>query len=175
MCVFITLAVPARHAALVKQMAGRDFSIRPQLNETIAKHVGDRATFVMTVGGCSCDLYASESNARAVAVAKERDAAQRKYAKLGWSAAKIERALAARHTSADRAREFTGLRQDARDLIAGIAEAVGEVGLLVHDYAGKIDEETVIGRQGGVATPDDLRAGTTSIVEDVVVWIVLSA
>lgn len=152
-------------------MADRMFSIRTQSNDSIAKYFDKRATFVVMLGGCSCDLYAAETNSRAAATLKEQDAARKKYAKLGWSASKIERALAARHTSADRARGFIGLRQDVRDVIGGLAEAAGEVGLLIHDYSGEFDEEIVVARQARVSTPDDLRTGAMSTAEDVVLWI----
>jgi hypothetical protein len=170
MCFFITLAVPAEHAGLVTQIADQGFAIRPQTNRSISKHVGARATFVLTSGGCSCDLYASEADDGHAAL-KELNTARRKYAKLGWSAPKIERALAARHTSADRRSRFVGLRSDAREIVVRIAEAVGELGPLVHAYSGDIDEEAVLATQGACIDPDDLRSGTTSLAEDVILWI----
>lgn len=170
MCFFITLALSAEHAALVARMADQKLAIRPQTNASVARLVGDRAMFILTSGGCSCDLYVSKSG-DGTAAARELNAARRRYSKLGWSAAKVERALAARHTSADRGRRVVGLRQDARELVARIAEAAGEVGLLVHAYSGDVEVETVLAARGGVSTPDDLRTGTTSLAEDVVLWI----
>lgn len=61
MCFIVTVAIPSRHAALVMQMADRKFSIRTQSNDSIAKYFDKRATFVVMLGGCSCDLYAAET------------------------------------------------------------------------------------------------------------------
>ncbi|MBX3202772.1 MAG: hypothetical protein KF850_39045 [Labilithrix sp.] len=170
MCLFITLAVAPRHAESVQRIAGRELEARPQVNTSIAKLVAPRATFVLTTGGCSCDLFGAKRN-DGKAAEEDRGAARRKYAKLGWSAAKIERAIAARHTSADGGRGLVGLRNDAREIIARIAEETGDVALLVHAYSGDIERETVCAAQGPVSTPDELRSGRTSIPEDLILWI----
>ena len=139
--------------------------VRSQTNSSISQHFGERTTVVLTSGGCSCDLYARVSDDEG------RDAARRRYRKRGCSEAKVNRALAARHTSADRGRSFVGLRSDVREVIARLAEVVGEMELLVHDYSAGIDEETVIATQGGTLSPEDLRKGGVTFPEDVVLSI----
>jgi hypothetical protein len=168
MCFFVTIAVPPNASDAVARAAG-EFEISTQANGWISSHVGDRATFVVTAGMCSCDLYRRNDDGERAR--KKLEKARRKYAKRGWTQTKIESTVASLRTDGDRAPRFIGLREDARRLVARIADEVGEVAVLVHTYRGNIDTESVSATQGAVSTPDALRAGTVEIDEDVIVWI----
>ena len=56
--------------------------------------------FDVTIGGCSCDLIGGRHGARA----GDGDNQRRRYEKLGWSRAKIDRALEASAAAQGRAR-----------------------------------------------------------------------
>lgn len=173
MCFFLTLIVRAAHASAVMALPRSDvdskvLAVHGHKNASIARLVGDRVSFVLTERGCSCDLFRAK---RGTDASSTIDVARRKYTKLGWSAAKIERALASRRTDADRGGGFVGLRDDVRAMIARLADTTGDIGVLVHDYAGNVDEERVDASHGSVVTPDELRAGIVSIAEDTIVWV----
>ncbi len=89
--------------------------------------------FEVTVGGCSCALYSGGE----VTTAKDPDQLRRKYEKKGWSAAKIDRALASA------TRSHTTPQLDPRDhrsqfvsAVKALVEGGGYVTLLAHFFDG---------------------------------------
>lgn len=146
------------------------FEVRTQANASITKQVGDRATFVLTSGGCSCDLYAPKRDNSKV-VSNKLITSRIRYTKLGWSAAKIERALAARRSEPNRKHGFVGLREDVCEIVARIAEAANEVALLILDYSTNIDMEIMPPLKTITMAPEGLRSSRTRLQEDVVIWV----
>ena len=159
MCAFLTLAIPAHTAGAIAREPAPGLYAAPQANRSLAAHLGGRAAFLVTAGGCSCGLYVPE-RARS-----ELDAARRKYEKRGWTEAKIARALHGR-------RGVVGLRDDVRELVARLAETTGEVGVFVHVYSGDVQAEDVGAPVAGlVAIPAALRSGSVTIAPDALTWI----
>lgn len=137
MCYLIHLGVPTRQADSVPP--GRVPRIDPQRNASVSEAFGAGfAQFSVTDGGCSCSLY-SEPRDVGDRTAEKR----KKYERMGWSRAKIERALADSAGSGEQARGHGGLREDIALLVAGFAERYGEVRLLIHAYRGSFIEERV--------------------------------
>ena len=171
MCDFITLTLPPRVPSDVAQRLPVGLYVEPCANPSLARHVGERQTLLLTCGMCACGLFVEAGGGHASRARDEILAARKKYSKRGWSAAKIERAITGLHTSLDRAPSFVGLRPDVRSLVADIADEVGEVGVLVHTYGGSVVDEVLSPTQGAVSTPEQLRTGSVEITRDVLAWI----
>jgi hypothetical protein len=120
--------------------------------------------------GCSCSLYGGSSTDEEQE-RREIEHRRRKYKKKGWSSAKIERAIGDLHHRQPSPSEFLGIRPDLRHVLADVAEQVGELALVVHFYEGHITTEKVAIAVTSSMSPAALRAGTTPIVEDAVVWV----
>jgi hypothetical protein len=82
---------------------------------------------------------------------------RRKYERLGWSEAKIARALA--DSASTHSPGARGLRQDVRELVAGLAAIAGEVRLLVHVYRGSFGDERVESQGTRELRASELRNG----------------
>ena len=96
MCFFIAIAVPSNEAERVRtEHAARGMHIAPTANAAARAAAGPgRVPLLVTTGGCSCDWYKrpAESEAESEAHSKILKAKAR-YERMGWSKAKIERAL----------------------------------------------------------------------------------
>jgi len=123
---------------------------------------------MITSGGCSCSLY---TESRPDEHEEDRDSKLRsKYAKRGWSKAKLERALS--DSKRDQAPALSsGLDPKVADKIRDATVALGRVVIVVHWYSGAVSEEKLcLGKvvtvnaadfdpeQVAVDTPYDVRA-----------------
>src|SRR5262245_9166657 len=87
MCYFITIAVPAKKVNLVNGIFGQGLNVTPTGNPCVVSALpNDFAAMLVTGGHCSCGLYSAPGPDRA-------EDLRRKYAKRGWSGAKIARAV----------------------------------------------------------------------------------
>jgi hypothetical protein len=135
----------------------------PASDSAVAARVGERYdTLFITSGGCSCDLF---RGARDGQPGRDPEAMRRKYQKLGWSAAKIERALASNASHGSSTRRFLGLRADVRDWMACVAERVGEVVVIAHWFGGSVDEAFDVA-PGPSVSPRDFRTGNPPVKPD---------
>lgn len=137
MCYFITIAVPQDAArAVMARHDARDMSVAVTKNPAaLAAAETGWTPLLVTGGGCSCGWYRRPGSAGAE---DTRLRARRKYEKLGWSQAKIERALG----SDDRpANPDDGLHPVIIDLLRDIAAEHGRVRVWVHDFSGKVEAE----------------------------------
>lgn len=164
MCYFLTVGVPKAKTSVLEQSIPRGLAACPTGNPTVLKYLGgDYATYLLISGDCSCDLY---SERLFVPPAKSADSRRRKYQKMGWSPAKIERAMASVAADAPPAQGFAGLRPDVRELLAQIAEAVGSLFVMVHWYDGDLEKEAFSIRDGPTITAAELRAATLPLRPD---------
>ena len=137
MCFFITIAVPTRSAELVRQQySTRQLTISTTTNASALAAAGaDRVPLLVTGGGCSCAWYqrpaAAESETKLAR-------ARAKYEKLGWSAAKIDRAIDAMQRTP---RPDEGLHPVILDLLRTIVTAHGPTAIWVHDFSGNVELE----------------------------------
>lgn len=140
MCFFLVVAVPTRHVALVGEVFARGFQVYPTANLTVAAAVPEQHdALVITSGMCSCGPYARPN----VATASDRAAhLRRKYVKLGWNEAKIQRALEQSGASgAKPSRPSSGVREDVASGLSALCRAAGSIAVCVHWYNGDIDTE----------------------------------
>jgi hypothetical protein len=173
MCFFVTIGIPDGGAADVEESVPRGFALDRVANRSVlAKLPAHYRTYLLTTGGCSCALF-SESASR-VNVAAEDHATQlrRKYAKRGWSEAKVERAIAQAASKLDiNEQRFVGLRSDACELLATFAERVGALAIVVHWYDGPLDTEKFAVAAGARVEPAALHEGHMDLVRDVMVFV----
>lgn len=169
MCYLIHIGVPAKHAASVRMQ--RVPRVDALHNPFVSAAFGASfATFGVTDGGCACNLYSSPD-----APAADRDdpaTSRRKYERLGWSEAKIARALAASAEASSHRHPRTGLREDVVELVSGLVQAAGEVRLLVHHYHGKFARERVGSQGTRIMSANELRNGGGSTIAEDLVYII---
>ncbi len=155
MCYFITLGIHESDAASLEKLGQRGLSAWRCENKHIAARFDrDFVGYVLTAGMCSCDLYQDPfsqetSDERAMRL-------QEKYRKKGWSEAKIKRAVA--DATADEERS-AGLRADARELIARLADASKCIYVFVHMYSGDQTTEEVAVKPGPSISSQDFGSG----------------
>jgi hypothetical protein len=73
----------------------------------------------------------------------------------------VDHAESAKHKG-----NFVGLRADVRKLLASAAAELGEVRIVVHEYAGRLELERFTIQLGGVVTPEALVAAKEPIELD---------
>ena len=163
MCYFMFVGIAADKAPLLEKAVRRGLAISPENNPSVMEKLPKEFNiYVITSGMCFCGLFQEAANpVKGLPVSDLRH----KYEKKGWSKARIERAIAQSGTAykraASKAREndFEGIRPDLRDLLAGVAEAVGVLAIVVHFFDGPIEEEKFAIEQTGSVSPDSLRLG----------------
>lgn len=175
MCYFVIVAV--RREAMPKLLGavGEPLRVVPVANRSILTHLRqgyETAVIVSGPGLCSCELFmAAEDSHRARVEAKAR-AYREKHRRMGWSAAKIERAMAsAAREHARQDRHFLGLRENVRALLADLAEQVGELGVLAHFYSDDVETETCQLTPGPRLNPEQLRSSCVPEHADQIVWV----
>lgn len=172
MCYFITIAVNEKHESTLKQKLHSSFTLMPSENPHLAICFKSQdISFVITNGMCSCDLFTkqhlienSEENLR-------RKYSKSKYKKLGWTKAKIERAIA---DSLSRAtKDFSGLRADLRRSLCDLVSETKRATLVIHFYSGNVETEEIPIKGKKIVTCEDLQNNDESVDEDVLIEIVL--
>jgi hypothetical protein len=166
MCYLIHLGVPVRSAAAIQ--SNRLPHVSPARNESVSAAFGPAfALFSVSEGGCACNLY---SPPKAGSDDQDRmETRRKKYERLGWSAAKIDRALADSVEARAHAEETkrAGLREDVAIYVADLADRAGEVRLVVHFYHGSFSDEQVPSRTTRTIAAHELRRGLP-LAEDTV-------
>ena len=172
MCYFITIAVDERHESTLKQKLRSSFRLSRSENPSIKARLEPQdVSFVMADGMCACDLFrepqAIESENKEEKL--RRKYAKPKYKKLGWTEAKIERAIA--DSLSKPASEFFGLRADLRWQLCDLVTEVGRVSIVVHFYSGDTETDEVPIELKKTITCEDLRDDDESVVENTLVEI----
>ena len=164
MCFFITIAVPARNADLVPQVFGRDFRTDPTANPAIAAALPTGyALMLLTSGMCSCSLY---SVPLSDAQPDPEDHLRRKYAKRGWSDAKIARAVEQAKQSGTKNLHVRGLRPDVVTRLQELCQTAGKVAVIVHWYGGDIEAEQFVPTRAEPCECAELPARAAQLRED---------
>ena len=172
MCYFISVAIPAAAEDTMRAHFGRGFGLIPCENRSVlAAMPTDYRVYVVTSGGCSCEMYAAPGESGFEPKQTDEQKTWRKREKRGWSAAKIERAesqaVSKPHVGPP---SWRGLRPDVAERIASVAEH-GPVGVVVHWYSGSVVAERItlirIIRYRRTA----FIAAAGSIPSDSVVWV----
>jgi hypothetical protein len=170
MCYLIHIGVPTAHAESIESQ--RVPRIAPQQNASVAAAFGPSfVLFSVSDGGCACNLYSSPDAGHDAQ--DRKDTKRRKYERMGWSAAKITRALAASDDAhAQSGRRIAGLRDDVVAIVANLAATAGEVRLLVHHYHGMFAEERVVPRGTRHIGASELRRGDPAAISEDIVYVI---
>lgn len=149
MCYYIVLVVRGSDNAAIDQILrrhGRQARLIANASISGALAAGEMQ-FLTTVGHCDCDTALAP---RVVDHASKRAKQAAKRAKKGWSQAKIERWLDDRVRADDRAEERRHVKSpDSVELWSSVigdlvsTPGVQQAGLLLHMYAGRIEEEVL--------------------------------
>jgi hypothetical protein len=91
---------------------------------------------------------------------------RKKYAKRGWSRARIERAIEQSKQHSTRSEDFTGLQPDCAQRLTKLCQATGILAFVAHWYNGDVDTE-----QFEIARPepwacDEIVGRAASVKED---------
>lgn len=137
MCFFITIAVPAGVVDSVRERSREAGSIQPTANPSAVAASGPgMAPLLVSFGGCSCGWYKRPGSST---IADKGAKAEARYHKLGWSQAKIDRALA----SMKRAPlPDDGLHPHIVELLSTIVQEHSAASVWVHWFSGKVENET---------------------------------
>lgn len=137
MCFYITIGVPREHANWAVESFASDWHLRPTKNPSVSAAMHAEFTpLLIGEGGCCCGLYTSSESESFFA---RKESKRRKYERLGWSAAKIQRAL----SGCPRAPEpGDGLHPTVVELLEQICRRAGAVAVVVHEYTGKVETES---------------------------------
>ena len=142
MCYFLTIAVPARHAKLVRDAFGRGFYVGATENARLKSAFPESyGMFLLTSGMCSCDLYSDPENKNEPLRDdnSQADRLRAAYQRRGWSEAKIKRSIKQSLEHRSRMNPSSGLRPDVSEKLSALFQDVGEGGLFVHFYDGDIE------------------------------------
>jgi hypothetical protein len=164
MCFFLTVAVPVQHAHRIREVFG-GFQTRPTANASVIAALPETyEARLITRGMCSCDLYARP---RAAEGSDPTPHLRRKYEKLGWSEAKIQRAIEQAMASAPKSdRPISGFRPDVTECLDTLCRVAGSVALLVHWYNGDVETERLSLGQPLRCDCDEVGARAQSLGED---------
>lgn len=172
MCFFLTIGVPGGDVAVLEAAVPRGLAVSLIENQSVLRRLpADYRTYVLISGMCSCGLFMEPARAKKHTAETHAAKLRRRYAKLGWSQAKVERAVAQASARPEPEQEFVGLRPDVRELLADVAEQVGALALVVHWYDGLIDTEKFEITPGPECDPSALREGLALHSPDVLVSI----
>jgi hypothetical protein len=147
MCQLVTIGVPKSVGSALTEFGGpRDgLAVTPSRNPHVAGiFPATDLRLDITIGGCSCDLVGRHHGARAGDESDQR----RRYERLGWSRAKIDRALQASAAAHQRDRASAHERRFRQGVLA-LLDRLPSIRLFVHMYSGDFDTEVVVSK--GVA------------------------
>jgi hypothetical protein len=174
MCRFVTATLPttAPIAALdtIARMHGRQF--RPLTSPSVQTQLAaGEAYFLTTLGECDCGGPLGRGTASQTSNWDEK---ARKLALKGWSATKVARALGQQRERADAHAEDEARRVDEAmagwvAFITGVLQSghASELGLLIHQYSGPLDEEVTVRERRRVKVTAKLSDVLRDLDEDV--------
>lgn len=143
MCYFITIIVPENFLKEKTVKTPRGLELTPMENPSIQKRIlKNEVQLALTSGGCSCDLYSTPDECDAEEPSQPDYS--KKYAKKGWSKAKIARALSSRSQAEDAKPKDDSKKQIpdiVTDYLKEIVQKYGCVKFLVHWYSGSVETE----------------------------------
>ena len=147
MCQLLTIGVSKSAGSALTAFGGpRDgLAVTPSRNPHLASIFPPMDVRLdVTIGGCSCGLIGGQHGGRSGDLSNQR----RRYERMGWSRAKIERALQASTAGHDHDHASAHARR-FREGILALLDRMPSIRLFVHMYSGDFDTETVVSK--GVA------------------------
>src|SRR5262245_42181488 len=139
MCYLVTVAVLGYEGDVAGVFRRHGLLATAAMNPSVrAAMPGGALALDITRGGCSCSIYMLPRRNRVL----DEDTERRRYAKKGWSRAKIDRAITAKKHVRERRSDETGAFASAfTSAMEEIASSGARIALVVHSYTGRFDEE----------------------------------
>lgn len=134
MCVVITVGVAGFRGDHTAPFRAYGFTTKPASNPTTAAMPRDAVCIDVTAAGCSCAFYGGDTPEKS-----DPDAVRRRYARKGWSKAKIDRAVASSRSTRP-ATPRVDLHGQFCAAIETLAKQGARVTLLAHMFSGSFDE-----------------------------------
>jgi len=160
MCYFLTVSVPEPYGIWFVRSMKPGYCLTVSGNRSLSSLLPEgHKSFYVTQGMCSCPLYR-----RLYDPEEHTEKIRKKYAKRGWTNAKIERSLAER--AKNRRHGFMGLHPELRYVLAQTADVTEQISLLVHWYSGSPDEENVEPVSQSSINADELIRNDRAVAED---------
>jgi hypothetical protein len=171
MCFFITIAVPAGVSDAVRRRHSREgLLIEPTANPSAIAAASPRfVPLLVTFGGCSCGFY---TRLQPVQSKEKAEQLLARYRRLGWSQAKIDRALASRERPPH---PDDGLHAAMIELLQTIVQEHGPISVWVHDCKGKVETELYEVKRREHCTADQLPECAKRLETDVLLTITAAA
>ena len=168
MCYYVTVAVGQTASASLERLR-REYGYRMLANENsfIGAHLAADARVVIA-GQCSCHLIPSEP----VDSGHKLAAAERKYRALGWSEAKVSRALAAKAADAPKEPPYKREADKFRRFLRDLSQTAGQAHVLVHFYQGNTRDERFTFAEPVAIAAEALAADDWRYPEDRVVTVI---
>jgi hypothetical protein len=164
MCYFLAAGVPAEHGWRLRDAFTLGYTLVPVTNAAmVAAFPTGYEIRLVTTGTCSCDLYVRPGSA---GPADARAHLRRKYAKRGWSDARIARAVEQAMKDRPGSAGGSGLRRDVVDRLWLLCRAAGEVAVVVHWYHGDIDTEPLSPTRAPPCRCNDFPSWAAGLNED---------
>jgi hypothetical protein len=162
MCYFVTIGISTKRVDLLHKLETNGFAVNPSGNSSLRQIFPQSAAmFEVTKGWCSCSIYQAPK-------ASDTEHVREKYRRKGWSAAKIERALASKEHSMNN-HLASGDRAAFINTIAAIASECSPIYLFAHMYSGSIVEEVInCEGKGKLAVSEILSNGGAFLVDHLV-------
>jgi hypothetical protein len=169
MCNFLTIGVLEQYSHTFVEVFARGYSIHWMENASIlAAFPSGFTTRVITDGHCSCGFFRDP-----VVLTNKEEKSRRlrhKYAKLRWSQAKIDRAIAhieAAHLKDERINPaWFGLRADIVERLSELCRLAGSIAAVIHMYHGEIEQEPFTLKRTPVCHCNELAERAAVLVED---------
>ncbi len=163
MCWIVFVGVSGCRGDPLRAFTERGIVAEPTGNPSVAAMGTSATKFTISDGHCACSLYYDTAQTQS----EDPQVLRRRYARKGWTARRIERAITA-HLTKFQANEKARLdRNVLPEIVAALTGAKASVFLLAHSFKGSFDAAFEISSQerlsaaefaarGGQFAPDTL-------------------
>jgi hypothetical protein len=135
MCWLVFVGVSGYRGDPMLAFTERGFVAEPTDNPSVAAMGASATKFAIGDGHCACSLYYDTAQTQS----EDPQVLRRRYARKGWTASRIERAITA-HLTKFEANEKARLdRNVLPEIVAALTGAKANVFLLAHSFRGSFD------------------------------------
>ena len=139
MCHLLTIGISGGSGNPTDIFRAQGLHVEPAVNPHVRSAMPNGAVLLdVTDGGCSCSICVPSIADRAV----DEEAARARYARKGWSAAKIARAIESKQAAHGRRKPSSRAQQFCLSVEA-LARSGSHIALISHFYDGRFAEEVV--------------------------------
>jgi len=167
MCHLLTIGISGGSGNATEIFRAHGLHTEPAVNPHVRAAMPKNSILLdVTDDGCSCSIRARST----ADVTVDEEAERARYARRGWSAAKIERAIQAKQAAHGR-RKPNSKAQEFCLGVEALASAGAEIALISHLYSGLFAEEVVLVGARAQISLQDFLASLGTFPEDTLVTI----